>query len=297
MSSFPGRQDRPNGPRGTCFAGSLPLAVSGCFHREHSGFPRVGVCSDTICAEVTPAPEFIDPHPRPDRLEEMRSEPGRRPERRRRVFRRAEGRAAAGRAAGAHHRLGHSLRNAAGRAVRPRRRRIAGRARSVSDGVARGQAGPADQHPDLGFRGAVCGRARMEFRRQVHGGRQRADPVLPGLQPSAGIVPASENRRDRQRDRLLRRARPHDPALGHQRASRRASAAPRSRRQALPAIPRCPVHGRGRGRGRARRDRGGAVGRRRLHGGRLRNRRGRSLARLGAGGGDGRSRPASRGPN
>ena len=65
--------------------------------------------SDTDCAEVTPASEFIDPHPRPDRLEAMRSEPGSCPQRRRRVFRRAAGCAAAGRAAGAHPRLGHSL--------------------------------------------------------------------------------------------------------------------------------------------------------------------------------------------
>ena len=88
----------------------------------------------------------------------------------------------------------------------------------------RSKARPADRRAELGFSGALCRRTRVEFPGEVHDGHVGPASLLFRCQPSARFCPAPENRRHRRRGRIFRRARPDDPALGHQRARRRQSA-------------------------------------------------------------------------
>ena len=88
----------------------------------------------------------------------------------------------------------------------------------LSEGASRGQARVADRHPELGFPGALRGRAGVEFPRQIYRGRARPASLLLRLQPSVGLGAAPEDRRHRRGARLLRRPRPDDKALGQQRA-------------------------------------------------------------------------------
>ena len=125
----------------------------------------------------------------------------------------------------------------------------------------------------------------MEFSVEVHDGHVGAASLLFRCQPSARLGPAPEDRRHRRGGRIFRRARSDDPALGHQRARRRQSAPGRSRRQAVPAVSRCPVHGRWRSRRRPSGTGREPLAGRRLHGRKQQSAGRRPLAGLGAGAG------------
>ena len=116
-------------------------------------------------------------------------------------------------------------------------------ARRVSESAPESEARSADQCPDLGFPGPLCRGAGVEFSRQIHVGRVGPALLLFRFQPSVRLRAAPEDRRHRWCACLRRRSRPHDPALGHQRARSPSSAADRSRRQALSAVSRRAVHG------------------------------------------------------
>ena len=113
----------------------------------------------------------------------------------------------------------------------------------------------------VGFRRALRARARavsLAQARLEHAGAR----ALPARQCAAGRRLASpEDHRGRRRARVLRRARPHDPALGHLPARHRRSAPLRSGRPAVSPVPRRADGGRRRGRARARRRSRASAGR------------------------------------